>query len=42
VVKTEEQVKIDLKDENVKIFSSLDQEVDQYQLSISTTLKLFM
>ena len=42
MVKTEEQVKIDLKDENVKIFSSLDQEVDQYQLSISTTLKLFM
>jgi len=31
-----------LKDENIKLFSSLDQEVDQYQLSTSTTLKLFM
>jgi len=31
-----------LRDENIKIFSSLNTEVDQYQLSTQTTLKLFI
>jgi len=41
-VQAQEQVKTNLKDENIKIFNSLDKEVDQYQLSTSTTLALFM